>query len=75
MGPWGSCQLTVLTCPLSLQQILAPLMSSYGYTHRFCREDDKKATSNRKGLLTKWSNRGPPEAGFEPRCGRGGFVS
>ena len=29
---------TVLIFPLSLQQILAPLMSSSGYTHRFVQE-------------------------------------
>jgi hypothetical protein len=54
--PSGPCQLTVLTCPLSLQQVLAPWMSSCGYTHRFCRKDGEKATSHRKELLTKLSN-------------------
>jgi hypothetical protein len=56
LGPWSSCQLTVLTYPLSLQQILASLISSCGYTHRFCRKDDEKTTSHRKELLTKLSN-------------------
>jgi hypothetical protein len=39
--------------PLSLQQILAPLMSSRGYTHALCRESGEEATSRRKELLTK----------------------
>jgi hypothetical protein len=53
LGPRSSCQLTVLTNPLSLQQIMAPLMSNCGYTHRFCRKDGEKAMSHRKELLTK----------------------
>jgi hypothetical protein len=40
-------------CPLSLQQLVTPLMSSCGYMHTFCRKDDEKATSHRKGVLTK----------------------
>jgi hypothetical protein len=50
---------TVLTCPRSLQQILAPLMSSCGYTHALCRKGDEKATSRRKELLAKWRSQRP----------------
>jgi hypothetical protein len=102
LGHWSSCQLTALIYPLSLQQILAPLMFSCGYKHRFCRKDGEKATSRRKEgdsyevdkpkamqtymrltcgspavgcvlthLKLLLAARGPPETGFEPRCGRG----
>ena len=104
LGHRSSCQLAVLIYLLPLQQILAPLMSSCGYTTAFCRKDGEKATSHRNGLLTKlssqipcrhatgmrifcggvvcveassltvfgfWQPAGPPETGFEPRCGRG----
>jgi hypothetical protein len=57
--PSGPCLVTTLTYPLPLQQILAPLMSSCGYKHAFCKEDGEKqghlvaGTWHRKGLLTE----------------------
>ena len=74
--PSGPCLVTALT---SLHQILAPLMSSCGYTHRFCRKDDEKATSHLKELLTKLPAQRPrmPDApcrhatGMRTSCGGG----
>jgi hypothetical protein len=40
----------LLIFPLSLQQILAPLMSSCGYTHALCRKDGENAALRRKKL-------------------------
>jgi hypothetical protein len=48
-----------LTCPLSLQQFVVPLMSSCGYKHALCMKDGEKATSHRKGLLTKLQSQRP----------------
>jgi hypothetical protein len=60
----GPCQLTARMYPLSLQQILALLMSSCGYTHRFVQgcgqearrtEDGEEATSRHKqGARSSW---------------------
>jgi hypothetical protein len=52
MGPLFSDYSNMPSFPAP--NILAPLMSSCGYTHALCREGGEKATSRRKELLAKW---------------------
>jgi hypothetical protein len=58
----------ILTCPLSLQQILAPLMSSCGYTHALCRKGGERRP--RRAARSSWrSGEAKDHADMRLTCG------